>query len=678
MKRCGIFRINTDTVYDYILYLLEKVSTYTDKLFILHNNDLTNEEYQKLANRFNNIQQCKESNFISCLQFVICNENNSVRLSEYDELLYFDDSFFGPFFDFSEMFKKFENTEIDFWGITKHPTHKTEKKEIINAYIQPYFMILKSSLIHGNDFLKFVQTYKEDKDIRDEAFTNYFENKGYKWDVYVPSSEYEARDIADNYDILKYSAFNIIKKHKCPVLSKSLFEDDKIQELHFNMGDQFQKAFDYIKEYTDYNTDYIITYMLKNCNISKMRQKLNLNYIVDSKSLKKHSVKMYKTAAVFAHVYYKDLIDDCFEYLSQVPAEIDIYLSVCDENAKIYAESKFGDLGRKNYKVMIAGKRGRDLGALLVAFRPFIKNYEYICFVHDKKTAGGKGCTSIGNTFFSMCWDNLLDSTGYIDNVLDLFFENDLLGFLAPPIPHHSFYIKNIGNTWTVCYPKTEELAKKLELDVEFSPDIQPFAVSTCFWCKTKALNKLFNYEFLFEDFPEEPLPLDGTLSHALERIFIYVAQHHGYYSATALNRKYAACSLMNFESLLAKIIKNSITSFGAQDITDIFSGFNYSRRISLLKFILKNESVCIYGQGVNGKNMAEFLEAQGLDFKYFLVSDSLGIERKYGKREAYYLSEKLDEKNSVGVIVAVDKRFCDDVENNLLNAGWDNYFIAT
>lgn len=38
-----------------------------------------------------------------------------------------------------------------------------------------------------------------------------------------------------------------------------------------------------------------------------------------------------------------------------------------------------------NVKVILIENRGRDVSALLVGTKDFIMDYDYVCFVHDKK-----------------------------------------------------------------------------------------------------------------------------------------------------------------------------------------------------------------------------------------------------------------------------------------------------
>ena len=50
----------------------------------------------------------------------------------------------------------------------------------------------------------------------------------------------------------------------------------------------------------------------------------------------------------------------------------------------------------------------------------------------------------------------------------------------------------------------------------------------------------LFDHGWQHTDFLPEPLPQDGTISHAIERVYPFVAQAAGYYPAVVMSRDYA------------------------------------------------------------------------------------------------------------------------------------------
>ena len=50
-------------------------------------------------------------------------------------------------------------------------------------------------------------------------------------------------------------------------------------------------------------------------------------------------------------------------------------------------------------------------------------------------------------------------------------------------------------------------------------PQYFNFPVGTMFWARTCALTPLIDVNFKWDDYPQEPLPYDGTLLHTIERL---------------------------------------------------------------------------------------------------------------------------------------------------------------
>jgi lipopolysaccharide biosynthesis protein len=49
------------------------------------------------------------------------------------------------------------------------------------------------------------------------------------------------------------------------------------------------------------------------------------------------------------------------------------------------------------------------------------------------------------------------------------------------------------------------------------------------FWARVDALKPFFDLNLSWDDYPEEPLPCDGTMLHALERLIPAVVRNQGY-----------------------------------------------------------------------------------------------------------------------------------------------------
>ena len=137
-------------------------------------------------------------------------------------------------------------------------------------------------------------------------------------------------------------------------------------------------------------------------------------------------------------------------------------------------------------------------------------------------------------------WTNTLGSEAYIRKINQLFDKDKTLGLLAPPEPYGEFLSHWYGDTWFENYDTTRQLAERLKLDVEVTQEEQLTTLSTVFWARTKKKKKLMDYPWKYEDFPEEPLPIDGTLNHAIERLFPFVVLDAGFTTGVVMRKQYA------------------------------------------------------------------------------------------------------------------------------------------
>ncbi len=192
-----------------------------------------------------------------------------------------------------------------------------------------------------------------------------------------------------------------------------------------------------------------------------------------------------------------------------------------------------------NFIFRLKENRGRDVSTYLVTCRDVFENYDLICCMHDKKTPSALD-RIYGMQFQNHCFENNLATKEYVQNIISLFSNNNHLGMLCPPPSVHTFRDKLGKNLEGL-----KKLYDMLDLTVPFdnSPNA-PFG--SMFWIRKEAIKPLFRKDWKYEDFPEEPLPDDGTISHAIERIYPAVAQEAGFLSAAVMPDYYARILITN------------------------------------------------------------------------------------------------------------------------------------
>jgi lipopolysaccharide biosynthesis protein len=226
-----------------------------------------------------------------------------------------------------------------------------------------------------------------------------------------------------------------------------------------------------------------------------------------------------KRIAVHIHMFYGDLVTEVAEAFSPLrdSRTADFYLSTSSEKDRRYILSQFEAEGKVVAKVV--ENRGRDIGPMLTAFRGELKagRYELIGHLHGKKTLHVHGNT--GERWRRFCFDHLAKAPGALSTVLEAFDSDPELGLIFPDDPN------SVG--WT----KNRKIAQDLLVRLGMPPlpaEAIKFPIGTMFWARPKVLQPLWDLKLEPTDYPPEPLPSDGTVLHAIERLLPTLAQNVG------------------------------------------------------------------------------------------------------------------------------------------------------
>jgi glycosyltransferase involved in cell wall biosynthesis len=224
--------------------------------------------------------------------------------------------------------------------------------------------------------------------------------------------------------------------------------------------------------------------------------------------------------ALHGHFYYPELAADLYRRLSRnrtIPA---LYLSTDSEAKAIVLRQTF--LGYKGrLEIRTFPNRGRDLAPFLTGFREelFDGNYDIVGHIHGKKSADLDA--SMGEAWRSFLWENLIGGAHAMVDVAVKAFESDpKLGLLHAEDPH------------LVAWSDNRSIATNLAMRMNLSLPLQDFfdfPLGTMFWSRPVSLRPMLGLDLKWDDFPCEPLPYDGTLLHALERLFPFVTNEAGF-----------------------------------------------------------------------------------------------------------------------------------------------------
>ena len=227
----------------------------------------------------------------------------------------------------------------------------------------------------------------------------------------------------------------------------------------------------------------------------------------------------FKVAAV-VHIFYPELADELKNLLLNIPCAVDVFISTTSPEKKFAIEKTFGDFGKGCVVVKIFANRGRDIAPAFVGFRDIYGGYDACVHLHSKKSPHAKGRLA---GWRDHLYKNLLGSPEIVGGILNILAQ-DKVGVVFP-----QYYTPiRVSINWGENYLAAKNFLSGLGIAIDHRHLIE-FPAGSMFWFKPQALAPLLNSGLTFDDFPEERGQLDGTIAHAIERAFLFIAETAGF-----------------------------------------------------------------------------------------------------------------------------------------------------
>jgi lipopolysaccharide biosynthesis protein len=237
-----------------------------------------------------------------------------------------------------------------------------------------------------------------------------------------------------------------------------------------------------------------------------------------------HSTKF----AIHLHAHYLDIAEIILSRILHSCPNADVIVTYSDPLVKEGLAGYFSILKEKirkprHVEFYYTPNRGRNVKALLDIGFGKILDYPLVLHLHTKKSPH----TAEGTRWMNDLLKNLAADVHHVDTILYSFQSNQRLGLLIPkPFDGIRPYLG-----WGANY----RIAKKLA--AEFSPPINicssnplVFPAGMMFWCRPIVLKELSKAYLNHDHEVFEPLPQDGSILHAIERLIVFACENKGYH----------------------------------------------------------------------------------------------------------------------------------------------------
>ncbi|MGL4340352.1 MAG: rhamnan synthesis F family protein [Rhodoglobus sp.] len=540
---------------DYVPYKLERLRPFAETIVVISNGPLTDEGRHTLESVADHVWTRENIGFDVWGYKEALEKFGEERLAEYDELILMNYTWYGPVRPFEPVFKKMEQLELDFWGITEHGGASfnpfDSKLPPLAPHIQSHWIAVRPRLFLSGEWrdywrdMPMITSYVGSVLNHESRFTSHFASRGYRHQLAFAPENYPT--VHPAFD----SALQLIEDG-CPVLKRRpFFHDPLYLDSNTVVGrwlmDSAAKG--------GYPVDMILSDVVRSAEPRVLNTNASLLEIMPDTDISYDKSAPLSLAAV-VHIYYEEMTDELLKAVSYLPEPFDLYITTTSQEKAHHIESVLtarADPQIKKYEIrVLPSNRGRDLSAFFVACRDVITTggYDLIFKVHSKKTV--QRDAHIGDFFKRQQLENILHSPGYVANLIALFQQHPGLGLVFPPTIHMGF--PTLGGAWYANKEPTAELNKRLGIHVPLD-DVSPLAPMGAMWVvRPEAIRLLTDVEWDYTDYFAETEHRDGGLAHVQERILAYAAAELGYHPRTVANSEYAAISHTFLEYKLDQI----------------------------------------------------------------------------------------------------------------------------
>ena len=192
MKRVAVFASYSKDgiIAEYVLYYLRGLKKVVSDIIFIADNEVLEGEEKKIDGL---VTYCKCERH-GCYDFGSYRrgfewaEKNGI-LKDADELIFCNDSCYGPIFPFEEVFTKMESRNCDFWGLVASSQ--------IKLHLQSYFLVFNNNVFSSTSFKTFVSSFEKQDDFwgyvekYETCFAEYLANAGFTFSSLIDNTKYE-------------------------------------------------------------------------------------------------------------------------------------------------------------------------------------------------------------------------------------------------------------------------------------------------------------------------------------------------------------------------------------------------------------------------------------------------------------------------------------------------------
>ena len=194
--------------------------------------------------------------------------------------------------------------------------------------------------------------------------------------------------------------------------------------------------------------------------------------------------------------------------------------------------------------VRVCPNRGRNLGPLLLHLWPQLQQEALVLHLHGKRSKE----TDLGDAWLDQLLRRLLPDGETVQALRQRFHNDPHLGVVMPQPPDLIRPYLNWGMNFELAGQLAHGMGVRLHRDA-----VLAFPAGGMFWARPAALTPLTKGLGVMETLPPEPLAVDGSSLHAIERLVAHACEASGFHWRLACEASPAASSASSLSVLTSQ-----------------------------------------------------------------------------------------------------------------------------
>lgn len=295
MKRVAILAVYDceGIVHDYLEYYIESLSEVVSYLIIVVIGYIKDDSLKKLK-KYSSEIYIKENKGYDAAAYKLVFENylDIERLNQYDELILTNDTCFGPFIPFRDIFEEMDKKSIDFWGL------KYIENNYLNHLQSNFLVFCKNTFKNISQYFRTEICAADDKRsvvIKFEmCLFNFLIKRGFRFGYFGELK---------NYNDYKAPDYCIIEEHY-PLMKKRCFEKNLYSY------ENCSRALCHIRDYTNYNVAWILDFAKQKYNIDDelLKSKVSFPFFIQKSLCRQEDIENFCNKNKDIYIYGTEYI----------------------------------------------------------------------------------------------------------------------------------------------------------------------------------------------------------------------------------------------------------------------------------------------------------------------------------------------------------------------------------